>query len=77
MVFFRAFVCQQAEELGLAGYVKNLPGGDVGVVAEGGREQLEELVGRLKIGPPAARVERVAASWAEYSGSYSGFKVRY
>ena len=77
-VFFRAFVSQQAKDLGLAGYVRNLPGGDaVEVHAEGEAKQLEELVSRLKAGPPAARVERVVTSWAEYSGGYSGFSIRY
>jgi len=77
-VFFRAFVSQQAEDLELAGYVRNLPGGGaVEVVAEGERRRLEKLVSRLKVGPPAARVERVVANWAEYSGSYSGFSIRY
>jgi len=77
-VFFRSFVSQQARELGLAGYVRNLPGGKaVEVIAEGEREKLEKLVSRLNVGPPAASVERVAAKWAEYSGGYSGFRIRY
>lgn len=76
-VFFRAFVSRQAEELKLSGYVKNLPGGAVEVVAEGERKQLEKLISNLKVGPPAASVERVAASWGKYSGGYAGFKIRY
>jgi len=77
-VFFRAFVSQQAKALGLAGYARNLPGGEaVEVVAEGERKQLEELASRLKVGPPAARVGKVVTNWAEYSGSYSGFSIRY
>ncbi len=76
-VFFRAFVSRRAKELGLAGYVRNLPGGTVEVHAEGERSRLVELVGYLKVGPPAARVERVVTSWSEYSGDYSGFTIRY
>lgn len=77
-VFFRAFVSRRAEELGLAGYVCNLPGGEaIEVIAEGERKQLEKLASQLKVGPSAARVERVVASWSEYSGSYSGFRIRY
>ncbi len=34
-VFFRAFVARQAKELGLTGFVRNLPGGAVEVNAEG------------------------------------------
>jgi len=76
-VFFRAFVSQRASELGLTGYVRNLPNEAVEVVAEGEREKLERLIGYLHTGPPAARVEKVVTSWSEYTGKYSGFNVRY
>ena len=74
-VFFRAFVSRCARELGLTGYVCNLPDGAVGVRAEGERRQLEKLIGYLKLGPSAARVDEVLTSWSEYTGSYSGFSV--
>ena len=76
-VFFRAFVAEWAIKLGLAGYVRNLPGGAVEVQAEGERKRLEELVDYLRLGPPAARVEKVMTSWSEYTGNYSGFNVSY
>lgn len=76
-VFFRAFASGQARDLGLTGYVRNLPGGSVEVEAEGERSRLEELIGRLKAGPPEARVEKVATNWSNYTGSYSGFNIRY
>jgi len=77
-VFFRAFASKRATELGLTGYVRNLPDGEsVEVVAEGERRQLEQLIGYLKVGPPAAKVERVVTNWSEYSGGYSRFSIRY
>jgi len=77
-VFFRDFVSRRARELGLTGYVRNLPGGEaVEVHAEGEHGRLEQLIGYLHIGPPAARVARVATDWTEHTGSYSGFTVRY
>ena len=77
-VFFRAFASKQATELGLTGYVRNLSGGEaVEVNAEGEREKLQELIGYLKVGPPAARVEKVETNWSDYSGSYPGFGIRY
>jgi acylphosphatase len=76
-VFFRDFVARWARELKLAGYVRNLPDGAVEVRVEGERQQLEKLVGYLKVGPPAARVNKVVTSWSGYAGNYSGFKVRY
>jgi len=77
-VFFRAFVSRQAIELSLTGYVRNLPKGEaVEVNAEGGREQLEELIGYLKVGPPAAKVTKVVTRWSEYTGSYPRFSIKY
>jgi len=77
-VFFRDFVSEQATQLGLTGYVRNLPNGEVVEVhAEGGRKQLEELIGYLKVGPPGARVEKVIINWSEYTGNYSRFTIRY
>jgi acylphosphatase len=76
-VFFRAFVETRAEELKLTGYVRNRPDGTVEVRVEGERPKLEKLVEYLKAGPPAARVEEVVAEWAEYTGIFSRFNVRY
>jgi len=76
-VFFRAFVSQRASELGLTGYVRNLPQGAVEVLAEGEREKLEKLIGYLHIGPPAAKVEKVVTTWSGYTGKYADFSIRY
>ena len=77
-VFFRDFVSRRATQLGLTGYVRNLPSGEaLEVHAEGERKRLEELISYLKIGPPGAEVEKVETSWSEYTGSYSHFSIRY
>jgi len=77
-VNFRAFTSRRANELGLTGYVSNMPGGrEVEVRAEGEKSKLEKLLGYLKVGPPGAIIERVEASWAEYSGNFSRFNIRY
>ncbi len=77
-VNFRAFTRRQARELGLTGYVHNLPDWKtVEVHAEGERCQLDKLIDCLRSGPPGARVEQIETSWSEYTGSYSGFSIRY
>lgn len=76
-VFFRAFVSQRASELSLTGYVRNLPGGAVEVVAEGEKKKLERLISHLKVGPSAAKVERVVTNWSGYTGKYPDFSIRY
>ena len=76
-VFFRAFTTQRARELGLTGYVCNLPDETVQVRAEGTRNRLEKLIDYLKMGPPGASVKKVVTSWADYTGDYSSFTIRY
>ncbi|MBI4216000.1 MAG: acylphosphatase [Chloroflexi bacterium] len=77
-VFFRAFVRQKAQELGLLGFVRNREDArTVEVQAEGERKQLEQLLEALRTGPPGARVEEVEASWGEPAGSYQSFEIRY
>ena len=67
-VGFRAFVCETAEQLSLAGSVKNGRDGGVWVEAEGPREGLEQLLRALHSGPPSARVDRVTVNWLEPKG---------
>ncbi len=75
-VNFRAFVLRHARELGLSGYVRNLlHQRAVEVVAEGEREELEELLRHLEAGPRGAWVERVDVEWSEYRGDFSRFEV--
>jgi len=75
-VYFRAFTVRQARELGLTGYVRNLRDWNtVEVEAEGERNKLERLIDYLKVGPPGARVEKVATTWSEYTGNYSDFSM--
>ena len=40
-------------------------------------ELSEMLIGYLRLGPPTARVTKVITNWSEYTGSYSGFRIRY
>ena len=77
-VYFRAFTSRHAVELGLTGYVRNSPDGKaVEVQAEGELNKLESLIDYLKIGPPAAKVERVVTNWSAYTGGYTNFNIRY
>ncbi|HZX79075.1 acylphosphatase [Lysobacter sp.] len=64
-VFFRASTREQALELDLRGYAKNLPDGRVEVLAAGSDAALDALAAWLRQGPPQARVddlERLPAS---------------
>ena len=74
-VGFRYFVQRRAEEMGLAGWVRNRPDGGVEVVAEGSRTALRRLLELLGKGPGLADVDRVDAEWGKETG-LTGFAVR-
>lgn len=58
-VGFRAATRRQAEALGLRGYARNLPGGEVEVLACGGDAEIAHLRAWLEHGPVWARVDEV------------------
>lgn len=74
-VGFRYFVRRQAEALGLAGWVRNLPDGRVEAFIEGPPAQLEQMETLLGEGPSMSRVEGVASSDAAPSLA-TGFVIR-
>lgn len=76
-VFFRANTQDKARELGLTGYVRNLPDGSVEIVAEGDRGKLESLLAWCRHGPPAASVLRVEHGWEEKKEGFADFSIRY
>lgn len=59
-VFYRQSTLEQATQLGLAGWVQNLPNGDVLVWAKGQATTLNQLEQWLKIGPTMASVSAIA-----------------
>ena len=78
-VFFRATAKRRAQELGLNGYVRNLPDDTVEAVVAGPEEDVEKFVSFCREGSPAARVENVEVSTlSEEELPQSGdFEIRY
>jgi acylphosphatase len=56
--------------------VRNLPGGEVEIVAEGRRENLLMLEAWAHLGPPSAHVTDVRADWLDYTGEFTEFRIR-
>jgi len=75
-VFFRDTTLRTANELKLVGWVRNLPNGSVEVIAEGTHDNLESLLNFLRVGPPQARVDQVAADWLLATNEFASFTVR-
>jgi acylphosphatase len=68
-VFYRASAHEEAQRLGVKGFVKNEPDGSVYIEAEGDDALLEDLIEWCKQGPPAARVQNVEVQ----EGAWKGF----
>jgi acylphosphatase len=58
-VAFRWFGARIARELGVAGWIRNRVDGRVEGEAFGDASVVEEFLGRLRQGPPAARVDQL------------------
>ena len=58
-VFFRAWTQQQANELGVSGWVRNCHDGSVEAHLSGDEGAVAQLIARLRDGPPSAIVSGV------------------
>ena len=76
-VGFRHFAEINAREVGVHGWVKNLPDGRVEAVLEGPIDHLEELVDRLEQVPGASRVDNFDVEVEEATGEFDSFEVAY
>jgi len=74
-VGFRAYTADRAEFLGLTGWVRNTYTGDVEVMAEGPRPDLEKLLAALRKGPSGSQVIDVQFQWDLYSGKFRQFTI--
>ena len=75
-VGFRFSAYDEAKDLALAGWVRNLPNGDVEILAEGSRENLQMLAAWAHLGPPSARVTKVREESSDYTGEFTEFRIR-
>jgi len=75
-VFFRDSTQEKAEQLGLTGWVKNLPDGRVEALFEGPSESVRGMIRWCKQGPPPATVEDVDTEFEAPQGDLKGFEVR-
>jgi acylphosphatase len=75
-VSFRYFVLEQASHMNIKGWVRNRYDGSVEVMAEGARQELENLLRLLSIGPPMASVDTVTSEWLSATGEFTSFWVR-
>ena len=76
-VFFRQNTLNKAKELGVFGWVKNLPDGKLEAVFEGEKKKVEEIVNWAEKGPASVEVSDIKVKWQGYKGEFKGFKLKY
>jgi len=72
---YREFVHEQAFDLDLNGFVRNLPDGTVEVVCEGEKDMLEKMATRIDIREFPVKVESVSVDYSEATGEFDDFTV--
>jgi acylphosphatase len=75
-VFFRRAAAEQARNLGITGWARNLNDGSVEIIGEGKRQHLELLLSWANHGPPHGRVDGVHFQWERSEGEFGRFEVR-
>ena len=76
-VGYRMYAQEEAERLGLTGWIRNAYDGSVEAVAEGDKRSLEEFAKWCHQGPPTARVTGVETVYSEATDEFGGFSVSY
>lgn len=76
-VGFRAFAQQIAHRMDVKGFVRNLPDGNVEVVAESDEATLEAFCSELRKGPPASVVEDLLIDKKQEMDYFAEFSVKH
>jgi acylphosphatase len=74
-VCYRAFAKEEATKLGLSGWIRNLPTGQVEAVFEGERATLEPILQWCHKGPDGAKVSEVDLAWEELKSEFDDFRI--
>ena len=75
-VLFRESARRRAAELGVHGFVRNLPDGRVEAVFEGPARAVDDAIYFMRKGPPLADVKGVEEHPEPPTGEFSAFRVR-
>ncbi len=76
-VGYRFFVRDQANKLCLKGYVRNLFNGEVEVLVQGRRQDMEQLLKLMQKGPEMAWIQDIEVNWRPPTEYYDSFSIAY
>jgi acylphosphatase len=75
-VWYRQSALEQAQLLGLSGWVLNLPDGRIEALVEGTEENVAELIKWCRKGPPSAIVKSVQINQEPHIGDLPRFYIK-
>ncbi len=75
-VYFRAWTKEQADSLGVKGWVRNISEGRVEVLAQGADDSLAEFKKRLIQGSTMSEVKNIDCETMDYDKEYNFFETR-
>ena len=76
-VGFRDWTQRKANELGLSGWVRNLPGGQVEALFSGPADVVDAMVTACRRGPQSAQVDQVRVTDEAAEPATGAFSARY
>ena len=76
-VGFRYTAESVALELGIVGWVRNLPDGRVEAVAEGPQKSLNVFLERIASGPMKRYIRETETHWDKPTGEFDDFQIRF
>lgn len=76
-VGFRFTAERVALELGLVGWVRNLPDGRVEVVCEGSKENIELFLDRIQRSGLASYIQKTQCLWEEPTHEFKDFSIEF
>ena len=75
-VFFRRFVKDNADKLGVFGYIRNLDDGRIEIFIEGNQENVDNMIAVCKRGPAHSNLRKVEEKEEKFQ-DFKEFKIMY
>ena len=76
-VGFRFTAERIALELGVKGWVRNLPNGDVEIVMEGSEPEINETLERIQQSALGKHIKKCDKNWQDYRKEFTEFRVEF
>ena len=74
-VFFRQFIKEKAELLGLTGFTRNLTDGNVEILTEGEGDKIETFGKLIKEGTEHSSIRNLQFEERKWTGEFKDFKI--